>query len=63
MAIKEMNNDPRPCGTWPKQYLCDTDADFESLPEACMGSTAVSIQSGRIYIVNTQGDWAPFAEA
>lgn len=63
MAIKEMNNAPRPFSAWPKQYLCDTDADFERLPEACPGSIAVSIQSGRIYVVNTQGAWVPFAEA
>lgn len=62
MAIKQITNEPRPSGAWPKEFLCDTDADFVNLPEAITGSTAVSIQSGRIRIVNTQGEWVPFGE-
>ena len=43
-------------------YLCDTDADFESLPEADVGSTALSVASGNVRMVNTEGEWVPFAE-
>lgn len=46
----------------PKEFICDTDADFENLPKACTGSTAVSIQSGKIKVVNTSGEWVFFAE-
>lgn len=64
MAIKHLSDDPRPAGAeWRKHFLCDTDADFDNLPEAIPGSTAVSAQSGRVRIVNTQGVWVPFAEA
>lgn len=45
-----------------KEFLCDTDADFDTLPSACTGSTAVSIESGRVKIVNTSGEWVFFAE-
>ena len=43
-----------------KEFLCDTDADFESLPECDPGSSAVSIESGNVKVVNTQGQWVPF---
>lgn len=44
------------------EYICDTDADFEALPEACVGSTAVSIESASVRVVNTKGEWVPFGE-
>lgn len=43
-----------------KEYICDTDADFADLPTACTGSTAVSIESGAVMVVNTAGQWATF---
>ena len=43
-----------------KEYICDTDADFANLPEACTGSMAVSLESGKVYVVNTQGEWVEF---
>lgn len=39
------------------EFICDTDADFENLPEACTGSTATSIESGKTMQVNTKGEW------
>lgn len=45
-----------------KEYICDTDADFANLPEACTGSTAVSLESGKVYVVSTFGNWIPFGE-
>lgn len=44
------------------EFICDTDADLANLPEACTGSTALSIESGSVKIVNTSGEWAIFAE-
>lgn len=44
------------------EYLCDTDTDFENLPEAYTGSTAVSIESAKVQVVNTKGEWVPFGE-
>lgn len=43
-----------------KEYLVDTDTDFENLPEVCTGSTAVSLESGNVKVVNTQGEWVTF---
>ena len=42
------------------EYLCDTDADFANLPAAPTGSTAVSIATGNIKVVNTSGEWVTF---
>ena len=44
------------------EFVCDTDADFALLPEADVGSVAVSLESGAIRVVNTAGAWVPFAE-
>ena len=44
----------------PREFLCDTDADFTNLPESCVGSTAVSIESGKVMVVNTEGNWVEF---
>lgn len=44
------------------EYLCDTDADFASLPAAPVGSTAVSIASAKVMVVNTAGAWVAFGE-
>lgn len=45
-----------------KEFICDTDADFTNLPDACVGSTAVSIESGKVMVVNTEGNWVEFGE-
>lgn len=45
-----------------REFVCDTDTDFADLPESATGSTAVSIESGNIRMVNTSGEWVPFAE-
>lgn len=47
-----------------QEYIVDTDADIESLPQDCaVGSTAIVIESGRIFMVNSCGEWKPFGEA
>lgn len=63
MAIKVINREYCPyLGDMQYEYICDTDADFASLPKCCTGSTALSIQSGKVQMVNTQGEWVAFAE-
>lgn len=63
MAIKIINREYCPyIDEYQNEYICDTDADFENLPKACTGSSALSIQSGKVRMVNTQGEWVPFAE-
>ena len=63
MGTKIINKDYCPNSTYYRsEYICDTDADFANLPVANIGSTALSIASGRIMIVNTQGEWVAFAE-
>ena len=43
------------------EYICDTDTDLDNL-EPCTGtgSTAVSLASGRVKVVNTEGEWVEF---
>ena len=63
MAIKLINTTWCDCREdYVAEYLCDTDADLATLPTACTGSTAVSIESGKVKIVNTSGQWVSFAE-
>ena len=43
------------------EYLADTDTDLDNLPKCSgTGSTAVSIESGKVMVVNTQGEWVVF---
>ena len=42
------------------EYICDTDSDFANLPKCATGSTAVSIASGKIMVVNTSGEFVTF---
>ncbi len=44
------------------EFICDTDEDFATLPEADVGSTAVSLVSGAVRVVNTAGEWVAFGE-
>ena len=41
------------------EIICDTDADFEDLPQAGAGSTALSVASGTTFMVNASGNWVP----
>jgi hypothetical protein len=61
MAIKLINQEFCPYSKeTKKEFLCDSDADFAKLPVACTGSTAVSIATGNVRIVNTSGEWVAF---
>ena len=41
-------------------YIVDTDEDVANLPKASAGSNAVSIATGNVFVVNTQGEWVAF---
>lgn len=61
MAIKIIEG--KYCGyqdDYIREYVADTDADLETLPKCCTGSTAVSLESGKVVVVNTQGNWVAF---
>ena len=42
------------------EYLCDTESDANALPDCGTGSTAVVIETARVLIVNTKGEWVAF---
>lgn len=62
MGIKCLKGEQYCFNGEPKEYLCDTDADFVNLPHCRTGSTAVSIETGNVLVVNTEGEWVPFAQ-
>ncbi len=62
MAIKLVSRTYQACvDGYVKEFICDSDADFDNLPKCCVGSTALS-PSGAIRMVNASGEWVPFAE-
>lgn len=63
MAIKLMSQEWNPCTEgYKREYICDSDSDFDNLPQSACGSFAVSISSGAVRAVNTNGEWTAFAE-
>ena len=42
------------------EFICDTDDDFKNLPACCAGSTAVSVATGNVQVVNASGEWVQF---
>ena len=56
MAIKCVKHDWSE-GDCRKDFIVDTNADFENLPKCCVGSTALSAESGDVMIVNASGNW------
>lgn len=62
MAIKLISLEYCECvNDYRREYIVDSDADFENLPKSCVGSTALS-PSGAMRIVNASGEWVPFGE-
>ena len=41
-------------------FIMDTDADAKDLPESCTGSMALSVESGKMFMVNASGNWVVF---
>lgn len=62
MSIKKIKETYTPClGGYINEYICDTDDDFTNLPSrVCTGSTAVSVTTGTVKVVNTAGEWVTF---
>jgi hypothetical protein len=61
MPYKKISERFCPCiNDFVREYIADTDADLENLPKSGTGSTGVSLESGKVKAVNTQGDWVNF---
>lgn len=61
MAIKMTNIEWCSCtNDYRKEFMMDTDADMANLPKCCVGSTAIAVSSGEVYMVNASGDWVVF---
>lgn len=60
MAIKLVSVEYSEClESYKREYIVDSDDEFENLPKCCVGSTAMS-PSGNMMIVNASGEWVPF---
>ena len=60
MAHKLIDQTYRPYVNAPLcEFICDTDADIENLPQCCTGSKAVSVATGITFMVNASGNWVP----
>ena len=61
MAYKMVNKEWR-CylNDYQCDFVVDTEADISSLPECCVGSSALVVESGAIYMVNASGAWVMF---
>lgn len=53
MAYKRVS-----CESASYEFILDTDNDANDLPAGCCcGSTALSCESGSVFIVNASGEW------
>lgn len=60
MAIELVSKEWCACANdYRSEYIVESPADFENLPECGVGSTAVS-PSGDVYMVNASGEWVTF---
>lgn len=41
-------------------FIVDTEADIETMPDSIVGSNALVVDTGAIYMVNASGNWVPF---
>lgn len=61
MAIKLVNQKWNPyVGDHQCEFIVDSNADFENLPESCVGGTALCPKSGTVMVVNASGEWVKF---
>lgn len=61
MAIKLTNREWCACvNDYKHEFICDTDSDFATLPDASVGSAAVSVETGNVQVVNASGEWVAF---
>ena len=60
MAIKLVNREWCACvNDFRHEYIVDSTADFENLPQCAAGSMAVA-PSGEVKMVNASGEWVDF---
>lgn len=61
MAIKLVDQEWSPhLDAYIKEYIVDGEADIAHLPECCVGSSALAVETATVYMVNASGEWVPF---
>ena len=61
MAYKLVNREW--CATlndYQYDYIVDTESDIASLPKCCTGSSALVVETGKVYVVNASDVWAVY---
>lgn len=57
MAITEIKTRGTPNSEY-HEYTCDFDSDVANLPtNCCAGSSAFVIESGKLFMINSLGEW------
>ena len=61
MAYKLVNTEWCPTlNDYQRDYIADTESDVATLPESCTGSSALIVESGKVYVVNASGAWSVY---
>ena len=61
MAYKLVNKEWSPhLDDYKHDYIADTESDITSLPQCCVGSSALVVETGAVYMVNASGVWAVY---
>ena len=61
MAFKLVNTEWCPAlNDYQRDYIVDTESDVAHLPQCCTGSSALIVESGKVYVVNASGVWAVY---
>lgn len=61
MAYKLINKEWSPyLNDYKHDYIVDTESDIETMPKCSVGSSALVVETGAVYMVNASGAWVVF---
>lgn len=63
MAFKQVNERAAANGFFyyiVKEFIVDSDADFENLPNCDPTSAALNPHNGKVFVVDASGNWVEF---
>lgn len=60
MAFKQVDYHFTANGFFVKEFIVDSDADFENLPKCDPASEALNPHNGKLYMVDASGNWVEF---
>lgn len=61
MAFKLVNREWCPAlNDYQCDYIVDAESDIANLPTSCTGSSALVVETGKVYVVNASNQWAVY---